>query len=36
MTLHQAIETAKAKAAGHPAWLRAIEKAATMLQSGFR
>jgi hypothetical protein len=34
MTLAQAIETAKAKAADNPRWLRAIERAAAGLQSG--
>jgi len=34
MTLNQAIETAKAKAANHPEWLRAIDKAARLLASG--
>ena len=32
--LNQAIETATKKAANHPEWLRAITKAAAMLQSG--
>ena len=34
MTLNQAIETAKAKAAGNAKWTRAIERAAAGLQSG--
>jgi hypothetical protein len=34
MTLQNAIETAKAKAADHPEWLRSIDKAARMLASG--
>src|SRR5689334_5725919 len=34
MTLNQAIETAKAKAANHPEWLRAIEKAAKLMATG--
>src|SRR5215813_13932833 len=32
--INTAIETAKAKAANHPEWLRAITKAGAMLQSG--
>jgi hypothetical protein len=34
MTLNAAIETAKAKAANSPKWIRAIERAAAGLQSG--
>jgi hypothetical protein len=34
MNINQAIETAKAKAANHPEWLRAIEKAAKLMASG--
>lgn len=34
MTLHQAIEIAKAKAAGNAKWTRAIERAAAGLHSG--
>jgi hypothetical protein len=34
MNINQAIEIARTKAANHPEWLRAVEKAAKMMASG--